>query len=243
MVEGDGAPDVRIDACVAGALAWSHGDIRAGGLVDGSDPTGVLAVHETGSGVVTLIDTARRALNYRAPERLPWWERAAPLRIALYWALGGADRHLLHAGAVGDERGGVLLAGSARSGKTTVALAAADAGLGYLGDDHVLLDTAGGARRAHSIYKTASVRVATDTGEKALLDMAGRVRESLPVRAIVVPRVQGGTTRVRRVSGADALRALAPTTVLQTPFDDGGVLRCVGRAGAWCAVFCPRCGG
>jgi hypothetical protein len=170
-------------------------------VVEGHDrPVATIAVCEADSAVV------------------PWWERAAPMRIAFHWALGGEGRHLLHAGAVGDKRGAVLLAGGAGSGKTTVALAAAEKGLGYLGDDHVVLDA---AARVHAVYSTASVRTSAEGRPKTMVDMTGRGCESLPVRAIVAPRIHGGATRVRPLGRAEALLALAPTTVLQMPFDDG----------------------
>ncbi len=222
VVDDHGRPDATIAVCEAqnAVFPWRHGDIGPGGLVDGSDPGGVVAVHETGSGVVTLVDVGARAIQYRVPsvDGLPWWERAAPMRIAFHWALGGEGRHLLHAGAVGDERGAVLLAGGARSGKTTVAVAAAESGIGYLGDDHVVLDS---AARVHAVYNTASVRAWAQERPKTVVDMTGRGCESLRVRAIVVPRIRGGATRMRPLGGAEALLALAPTTVLQMPFDDG----------------------
>ena len=222
VVEGHGRPVATIAICEAesAVFPWSHGDIGPGGLVAGSDPGGVVAVHETGSDVVTLIDVGARAIQYRVRSAtgVPWWERAAPMRIAFHWALGGEGRHLLHAGAVGDKRGAVLLAGGAGSGKTTVALAAAENGIGYLGDDHVVLDA---AAHVHAVYSTASVRTSAEGRPKTVVDMTGRGREALPVSAIVVPRVRGGVTRVRPLGGAEALLALAPTTVLQMPFDDG----------------------
>ena len=244
-----GAADAQIDlwACGDRGVPWAMADIGPAGLVRGSDAASVLAVHETGSGAVTLVDVPRRAILYRvnSPERVPWWERAAPLRTALFWALSGQDHHLVHSGAVGDDRGGVLLAGASGSGKTTVALAALVHGLGYLADDYVLLHTAATGATAHAIYDTAKLdevhrrRFGTlapevrlpppaDATEKAVLDvgrlMPGAAYDSLPVRGVVVPRIRGGRTSVRGLGAAEALLALGPSTVLQTPFDDGGVL-------------------
>ena len=54
--------------------------------------------------------------------------------------------------------------------------------------------------------------------------MPGSVRECLPVRAVVVPRICGGRARVRKVSAGEALLGLAPSTVFQMPFDDGAVV-------------------
>jgi hypothetical protein len=208
---------------------WRIIDVGAGGLVAGSDVDGVVAVHDTFSGAVTVVDRGRRALLHRVRDlgTVPWWERAAPLRAALFWALGGEGRHLVHAGAVGDDRGAALLVGGSGSGKTTVTLAALAHGFGYLADDYLLLQGAG-EPTVTSIYNTASVRVGPEAGEKAVLDVAGllpgALRESLPVRAVLVPRVRGGRARLSRVSAAEALLALAPSTVLQMPFDDGAVV-------------------
>jgi len=225
---------------------WGAVDIGPGGLVRGSELDRVVAVHETYSGALTLVDRAELALLHRVPDggAVPWWERAAPLRPALFWALGGEGRHLVHAGAVGDDRGGVLLAGASGSGKTTVALAALVHGLGYLADDYVLLHAAG-EPTANSIYSSAkldhghlrrfgtlapAVRFppAPEADQKAVLDVAvslpGSLRESLPVRAVLVPRIRGGRARLRRASPADALRAWAPDTALHMPFDDGAVV-------------------
>ena len=118
-----------------------------------------MAVHEAYSGAVTLVDCGEGALLHRVPDcrAVPWWERAAPLRAeALFWALAGQGRHLVHAGAVGDERGGVLVAGASGSGKTTVTLAALLHGLSYVADDYVLLHDRG-ELTACSIYGTAKL--------------------------------------------------------------------------------------
>ena len=232
----------------AGALPfpWSLADVGPGGLVRGSGADGVVAVHETASGAITLVDSRSSVVLHRVPQRaaVPWWERAAPLRPALFWALGGERRHLVHAGAVGDDRGGVLIAGASGSGKTTVALAALVHGLGYVADDYVLLDSAA-EPTAVSLYGTAKLdgghvrRFGTlaaavrfpppaAAGEKAVLDVAGAMpgslRASLPVCAVVVPRIRGGRTRLVRVRPAEALLALGPSTVLQMPFDGGAAL-------------------
>ncbi len=225
---------------------WSIEEIGPGGLIQGSDPHSVIAIHETASGALTLADRHQHTILYRVPAEalIPWWERAAPLRPALHWALRGEHRHLVHAGAVGDTRGGVLLAGASGSGKTTVALAALEHGLGYLADDYILLNTTQ-PPTAHAIYTAAKLdeghrarfrRLAKmvrypppeAAEEKAVLDVArlmpGSVRESLPVRAVLVPRIRSGHARLTPITPTEALLALAPSTVFQMPFDDGAVL-------------------
>jgi len=232
----------------AGAVAapWTIADIGPGGLVRGPDLDRVVAVHDTYTGAITVADRVERAVLHRVRDcaAVPWWERAAPLRAALYWALTGPGRHFVHAGAVGDDRGGVLLAGASGSGKTTVAVAALTHGLGYVADDYVLLHTTD-QPHAIALYRTAkldrlhvirlpsiadAVRIppASAAADKAVLDVdvarPGLLRASLPVRAVIVPRIRGGRACLRRVGPAEALLALAPATMLQLPFDDRAAL-------------------
>ena len=251
-----GAGGGRLDASISlweecavpgGALTvpWSEQKVGPRGLVRDEAGDRVRAVHEAGSLAVTLFDETSGRLLHRVPShaRLPWWERAAPLRPALFWALGGPGRHLVHAGAVGDRRGGVLLAGAGGSGKTTVALAALNAGMSYVGDDYVLLH-ADPRPVAWNLFGTAKLdaghlgRFATlaslvgaptlAAGEKAVLDvhrsLPAALCAQLPIRALVLPRIRGGRARLRRASAGEALLALAPSTAFQMPFDDGRVL-------------------
>jgi hypothetical protein len=175
----------------------------------------------------------------RAPDRLEWWERAAPLRVLLHWALAGERRRLVHAAAVGNGRAGVALVGPSGSGKTTTALACLEAGLRMAGDDFVLLDAGGAEPLAHALYSSAKVEPSTPArllpelelphapaGEKVVVDVApDRRAATLPVRALVAPVVVGGgPTRLVEASGAEVLSALASPTVLQLP-DAGGALR------------------
>jgi hypothetical protein len=166
---------------------------------------------------------------------VPAYERAAPLRAPLHWSLSEPGRHLVHAGAVAGAGGAVLVAGRSGSGKSTLALCCVEAGLGYLGDDYVLVDLAG-EPTAHAVHSTAKVDVrglarlpalapailAMDEvdADKAVLDLHRHRPDSLvpsaPVRAVVLPRVGGGTqARVHAASAGEALRALAASTVLQ----------------------------
>lgn len=208
----------------------------------------MLAIHEAGSLAVTMFRRDDGALLHRVPDvsMLPWWERAAPLRPALFWALSGQGRHLVHAGVVGDaQRGGVLLAGAGGSGKTTVALASLAAGMAYVGDDYVLLHTegqpvawnmfatakldAGHVRRFPELADGLSISSEPVAEEKAVLDvdrlMPGALAEALAIKAVLVPRIRGGHAGLRPASAGEALLALAPSTAFQMPFDGGEVMR------------------
>ncbi len=255
LVADEGPVDVTIglweESRVPGgalALPWRDVDLGPRGLLRGRPDAAVLAVHEAGVGAVTLVDRPGRRLLYRVPDvsTLPWWERAAPLRPALFWALSGQRRHLVHAGAVGDaRRGGVLLAGAGGSGKTTVAMAALSASMSYVADDYLLADV-GPEPVAWNMYGTAkldpghlarfpqlasAVSISADplSDEKSVLDVEafapGALARSLPVRAVLVPHIRGGHARLHRTSAAQALLALAPSTTFQMPFDDGQAAR------------------
>jgi hypothetical protein len=207
----------------SGAAPWPASEVGPRGLVRGSHSEGISAVHEIDSGVLTLVDAARSQILYcvLGVDRLPWWERAAPLRPALHFALSAPGRHLVHAAAVGDqERGGVLVAGVSGSGKSTLALAAVERGLRFVGDDYVLLENA----VAWNIYGTA--KVGSEPGrEKTILKIASdSLIEALPIRAIVASQITAGRARLERVSAAEALLAIAPSTVIQMPFDRGAVV-------------------
>jgi hypothetical protein len=213
-----------------------HGQSR-GAHVRGWDDERVYTLHDQGYGAINVFDLdSRTAIYATADADVPPHERAAPLRTLLHWALSEEGRHLVHAGGVGGPGGGVLLAGRSGSGKSTLALACVDAGLGYLGDDYVLIDVQGPETVAHSIHGTAKLdpdgaswrpelehavlgRDPTDNG-KLVLDVARYRPESLlasmPLRAVVLPRVDaGGPTRVRRASAGEGVRAVGPSTVLQ----------------------------
>jgi hypothetical protein len=106
-------------------------------------------------------------------------------------------------------------------------MASVSHGLRFVADDYLLLD-AHAPCEAISLYNTVSVRPTPDAGEKKVRSMASlfpaSLCESLPIKAVIVPRISGGRSRVHRVSAAVALRAWAPSTVFHLPFDDGAVV-------------------
>jgi predicted O-methyltransferase YrrM len=221
-------------------IPWALGDVRARGDVRGFDSHKVSVFTEPASGAITVLHRERGEIVYWVVdvESVPWYERGAPLRGALHhWA---ADRawHFVHAAAVGRDGVGVLLAGPTGSGKSTTALACLAAGFDYVGDDYVVL-TDGERPRAHCLYSTAKLDASAlerlpaletavvdtrrEREHKVVLDLARfrpeAVGGSLPIDAIVLPRIaaRGGPPVIRRAGAGEALRALAPTTLLQLP--------------------------
>jgi hypothetical protein len=160
---------------------------------------------------------------------LPQWHTASPLRDLLRWVLRGHGLHFVHGAVVGDERGGVLLAGPSRSGKSTTAMLCAAHGMRHLSDDYALLSLRD-RPVAHALFATAKLddralemlgmeAPPAPAGDKIVLDPAasapGGVTGSLPLRALLLPRVGERTGALEPVSPGAALAALAPSTLIQ----------------------------
>jgi hypothetical protein len=168
---------------------------------------------------------------------LPSWERGAPLRVLFHWWGAARGLRLVHAAAVGDERGAVLIVGPGGAGKSTTALAAATAGLGYLADDYCLVQPdAAPAPQVHCLYSTGKCdarslalvpelagrvvcrpSASTIDGDKSVVSMADRVVLRAPILGVVVPTIVSGATEAVPVHAMRALRALAPSTMFQMP--------------------------
>lgn len=206
-------------------------------------PPGAFLHHRDGP-VHVSYQPARRLLNVYDERRreawfwvgdgqLPYWERSAPLRHILHWWMSGFGIQQLHSSAVGDDRAAVLVVGRSGSGKSTTALACLSAGLGYLGDDYVLVSadthpqvfsifcsgklTASQLGRLPELLPAVRNSRSLDT-EKALVYVPdlphGSVVATRPLAAVLVPVITGEIgTRVEPLRRAAAVAALAPSTL------------------------------
>jgi hypothetical protein len=158
------------------------------------------------------------------------------LLISLVTALRWHGLFHLHAGAlVAPDGRGILVAGGAGAGKSSLTLALLEAGCTYLGDDAVFLSARGGEvavlalpRPFHVAPRTAAAfpRVGAllsdllPTGEKRRLDprlaWPGRERVSMPLPSLLLlPHVSGkATTIVEPLSSAEAMGALIESSTL-----------------------------
>jgi hypothetical protein len=217
---------------------WRHEDARFFAL----------AQKETDS--LSLLDAEEKLAFYwtRGAARLPWYENSFPLRHLLANFFGRQNKYIIHAAAVGDENGAALIVGKGGSGKSTATLACATHGLFYLGDDYTLVGVEP-APRVWSLYSSAKMNADTlnwfpelkpfvqhDGGakEKSSLFLNGakklRFAESLPIRAVLWPRITGRIeTKLTPASSASLLLALAPSSILQTPGGGDSVLRALGQ--------------
>lgn len=196
---------------------------------------GAIVVHADRWSVTALDRSEGSVVGHRSSAAgLAAHERAKPFPEILAVRLLDLGLLKVHAGAVG--RGGavVLIAGGSGAGKSTAALACASAGLTYLGDDQVALRLAG-TPTVESLYSAARIEAShlaahpalacglhpeAAPGEKLLLFLAeseqvvlGRAAAAV---AIVVPQPADGAASPSLVpiSGAQALLALAPSSVL-----------------------------
>jgi hypothetical protein len=181
--------------------------------------------------------------------RLPWWEVAAPFRNPLFWLLGNRGRVLTHAAAVGFGGRAALIVGPGGSGKSTTALTCLLAGFDYLGDDYTVTSTDGGPR-VDCLYGSAKLSPQGIEGMEDLVrDAAGftgadgeklvvwpsrtfpdRVVTSAAVQVILVPTITGEpATTLAPIAKAAALRALAPSSILQFPAGGAAALTAMAR--------------
>jgi hypothetical protein len=168
---------------------------------------------------------------------LPAYARHRPLAEILSAWCPTQGLLVLHAAAVGDADGVVLLVGNGGSGKSTTAVLCAQSGFGFLADDFCLLDP-GPQSWVHSIHRTAKLRppsahvhpdvaaAAPDTiyGDRYFLIDASATLVSAPVRAVVAVTPAPADRilpRLARVDERDVVQLLLPTALkIATGGDD-----------------------
>jgi hypothetical protein len=170
----------------------------------------------------------------RSAGELPFWEHAAPFRQVLHWWLPERGILLVHGAAVGDPEGGLLLVGRGGSGKSTCALATLTSPLSYAGDDYVAVDP-GPEPRIFSLFCSGKLEPSHSTllphlppaafagdgtpEHKSVFYVADafpeRVCAGFPLAAVVAPRIRGAEPVHAPLGVAEALAALAPSTLLQ----------------------------
>ena len=173
-------------------------------------------------------------------------ERARPFHKMISAWLGDQDVQFVHAGLIESDGHGILFVGNGGAGKSTSSISCLLGGLGYLGDDFVALeerhdrflghglfasclldnhhirrfpDLLPHARNAHHAHEDKMVLY---LGEAFASTLASRTR----VEALVLPRVVArAATSWRPASRAEALFALAPTSVMFLAKPNAGAFR------------------
>lgn len=218
-----------------GADAWVphrlSTDLRAAGL-QGSH------FHDVDFWQFYDLATSRGVQLMAGADAFPPWEPGAPLRAFLHWAYADLGLRLTHAGTLGREGRGVLLAGAGGSGKSGTVLAGLLGGLSSVGDDYVLLETGKDGVCAFPVFSTLK----QDPAGFERLDLASRIgprplnwqgkyqfhidelagggfADRLHIAAILLPRLVAGAsaTRITPATPKEALLALAPSALYQMP--------------------------
>jgi hypothetical protein len=160
--------------------------------------------------------------------------RAQPAHHALAAWLSGPSIQMVHAGSVAVDGRGVLFVGVGGRGKTTTALACAQAGFEFLGDDLCVIEAGDPGRgtpaMVHGVYATAKVNA--DTRQrlqandwptlgftpigKAAVALPSHVRFQRSARLVAIVAVRAGDASIpqpRRVSQRTAIQLLASTAL------------------------------
>jgi len=216
---------------------WSWDRYCTRGDIDGFNTA---TVHTAYAGALNVFDRSTGDASWWVPDAaaIGAHEPGAPLRILLHWWLTARGLQLVHGAAVGPPTGGgVLLAGAGGSGKSSTALTCLRRGWSYVADDYGVVDPGDDPPSAHTLYATGKADAAararmggfTTTDEiplgnrgKSILflspDYDDHLVESLPIDAILLPRVGAGDASVLRPAGPlETTRALADSTLHQLP--------------------------
>jgi hypothetical protein len=186
---------------------------------------------------LTLLDPQRGLGFFWCPE-VPSSSASGystPLRMLFHWWMTERGYALCHAAGVGSAAGAVLVGGKSGSGKSTTALACLAAGMSYVGDDMILVQRPP-QPTIHSLYNSVRLN-ANDlprfsqltnwgdqpddrAGTKAIFMLQQRTPRllalSLPLRAVVFPRITGAVpSRLQSLSASASLALLAPSSIEQ----------------------------
>ncbi len=173
-------------------------------------------------------------------DQVPYYESGAPLRLILNWWLSKQGKQFAHAAAVGQESGGVLLVGKGGSGKSTSSLTCLNSNLTFVSDDYCVFRNSP-VPYAYSVYSTAklerhmlpqlpylapSIYESNDAQqEKAMFFLWEHFSQNMikgfPIRALLVPRITDSPeSTLHPIAPTEAIRALAPNTIVQLPGTD-----------------------
>ncbi len=170
----------------------------------------------------------------------PYWVFSSPFRTLFHWWMQKNGCQLLHAAAVGNENGAVLITGKGGTGKSSTAIRCLEDGMLYLGDDYVVVSV-DPAPKVYSLYSTAKlspddlerfpslsgIRRATykRQPEKETLflwpERSGQIRRDLPLLVVLTPEIRSQEQpAIAPASFWKVQRSMSFTTMSQLPGAD-----------------------
>lgn len=208
------------------------------------------AAYEPAGRLLSMIDVAAGQAFYCVGDagEIPRFDVAEPIRILLSWFMRAHGRQLVHAGAVGKARGGVLLMGRSGAGKSNTSLTCLNGGLGFVSDDFCAVSS-GETPMAYSLYCTAKTRE-SDAERSPFLrnlgpepDPTGRDKtihflqqsaseallECFPLKALLLLEQGAGPCRIAPAPASALLAGSAPDTARLLANAGGEVLRSLGQ--------------
>lgn len=240
--EPTGTPDLCIDV-VDGGVARFESKSAAGagpyGILLKSSEDGRF-VGESRGHTELWLDRQRDHIAgwFQSVDLLNLDELARPFHKMLSCWLEERGVQFIHAGLITHRDAGLLFVGNGGAGKSTSSIACMQAGMGYLGDDFVGFSAGAAGFCGHGIYGTCLLdaghirrfpeleRISRPANHgfeaKRIMylqhDYGDRLKSDVALRALLLPRVvDGAETRTRPASKAQALMAIAPTSVMLLP--------------------------
>lgn len=183
------------------------------------------------AGVLLMADHEKRVavMAMKSPSDLDLTVVASPFRMLLVWVLSRMRHPVIHAAAVGNAAGAILLGGKSGSGKSSTALHCLEAGMEYLGDDLCAVSINGSQPEVHSLYATGkclqedlkyfpglrphtfkgTIGAETKRVLRLSTSFADQLPASKPVRAVLLPVRDSGRFGLEKCSVGMALHSLA----------------------------------
>jgi hypothetical protein len=220
---------------------WPIDIYRGCGEMPGFSDGNIYIHFDVPMGALTVLDveTGRACYVSRAPEALPEYECASPLRWLFHRFAVDRGMALVHAGAVAYSGRAALITGPTGSGKSTTTISCLAAGLSYLGDDRCLIRQ-GQLPQVYSIYTSAKVfaaevdrfpihglsnavsPMASPNEAKAIINV-GQVAPHLmakqaEIACVITPVVTGESrSRLVDISAAEAVKLLVAEIIGHSP--------------------------
>lgn len=220
--------------------AYDAAAMGLGALIADCEAAGLNGCYDTEFDSWQFLDprTTQGIQLLTAPDALPPWERAFPLRNFLHWAYAAQGRRLLHAGTLGIGEKGVLLAGAGGAGKSGTTLSGLITGLKSVGDDYIALDSVSDRVIAYPVMRLmkqdprglARLGLMPETHRFGPLNWQGKHEFDfnnvlhgsragrLKINAVLLPRITGATrSTLQPATAHEVMFALLPNNLQQLP--------------------------